>query len=117
MRMTLAGGQRLWRVLLVVATLSGAGTRGMCFMPEAPAGRRPAHDCCKTGWKAVAPTCCMEGRVVRVPAIRTARQGVPALLVVPATFLHDEDCVRLNEPNATVPNSFHSPPTNRVLRI
>jgi hypothetical protein len=115
--MTFARGQRLWRMLIVVAALAGSGARGLCFMPGPATGPLATHDCGKTGWTAAPPTCCMEARVDQVPAIRMAKQAVPALSVIPAAFLHDEDSARLNEQHSTAPSSFHSPPTQFVLRV
>jgi hypothetical protein len=117
--MTSARARRVVRVLLVVIALAGSGARGLCFMPELTpgAGATPAHDCCRSGWTAASPTCCMEGRIDPVPAIRTAKRAVPALGVTPAAFLQDEDTAFLNDQDAKVASSFPSPPPRFVLRV
>jgi len=115
--MTLACGPRLWCVLVAAAALAGSGTRGLCFMPGASAGPFAAHDCCKNGWSAAPPPCCMEGRAERATAIRIDPQAVPAVSVVPAAFLHCEASLRLNEPPSSAPRSFHSPPLTLALRV
>jgi hypothetical protein len=115
--MTLVGGPRLWRVLVVAAAFAGSGTRGLCFMPGTHCGPLAAHECCKTGWTTAPPPCCMEGRAERATAIRIDRQAAPAVSVTPAAFLHGEVRLRLNEPSSSAARSAHSPPIDLVLRV
>lgn len=51
------------------------------------------------------------------PAIKLATQGAPAVGVIPTVYLHNVDSGRLGKPTSNVPNSFHSPPVEFVLRV
>ena len=89
----------------------------MCFMPgTGEAGPRDAHACCRTGWTAAAPECCMTGAADEEPA----RTAVPIVLAAPAA-------IRLGivPPPAMPPlaeslapgDRSHSPPGRPPLRI
>lgn len=75
---------RMALALLVALTLSASGvTRGLCFMPgTGEAGPRDAHACCKKGWTAAAPDCCMAGAADEEPV----RAAVLAALGPPAAI-------------------------------
>ncbi len=115
--MALAARRRV-QALLVAAAVSAMSVRGLCFMPAMAPASPPAHDCCKTGWTAAPPACCMDGQGDQDRAIRTAKQAMPVLSAVAATFA----CVAADTPLAlhygsSAVDSYHSPPQSRVLRI
>jgi hypothetical protein len=115
--MMLARGQRRWLVIVVVAAIVAPGMRGLCFMPGTASGPNAEHDCCARGWTAAPPACCLEGRVDEVPAIRMAKQLVPAVSVIPTALFEDQDRRRLSTQEAASCSSFHSPPIALVLRV
>jgi hypothetical protein len=68
-------------VLLVAALAASGAMRGLCFMPgTGEAGPRDAHACCKKGWTAGTPECCMASAADEEPA----RTAVPVMLGAPA---------------------------------
>jgi hypothetical protein len=115
--MMLVRGQRWWLVLVLVVAIVAPGMRGLCFMPGTASGSNAGHDCCARGWTAAPPACCLEGRVDEVPAIRMAKQLVPAVSVIPTALLEDQDSRRLSTREAASRSSFHSPPIASVLRV
>lgn len=110
--------RRMSLAVLVVLALSGSGlTRGLCFMPgTGEAGPRDAHACCKKGWTAAAPDCCMAGAADEEP-VRAAvlvTLGPPA--VIRAGLLDAPSGSRTTA--GLVPgHRAHSPPGLVPLRI
>ena len=104
-------------VLLVVALAASGTLRGLCFMPgTGEAGPRDAHACCKKGWTAGTPECCMAGAADEDPA----RTSGPASPYAPAVIrigmvLPRSDTYR----GATLApgTRAHSPPGPAPLRI
>ena len=108
---------RLALTIAVVLSLSGM-TRGLCFMSgTGEAGPQDAHACCKKGWTAGAPECCMASAAEEEPArfLKIAILATPAAVsrVVVAPAL----------PALAAPAAFrsndrsHSPPGLQPLRI
>jgi hypothetical protein len=104
--------------VLLVAVLTASGTlRGLCFMPgTGEAGPRDAHACCKKGWTARPPECCMSsladeeaGRVVAAPTL-----GPPRVAAVSTAFL--PPAVPTHAVSAAADRS-HSPPGPHPLRV
>jgi len=103
-------------LVALVLTASGA-TRGMCFMPgTGEAGPRDAHACCKQGWTARPPDCCMAGAADEDPAriVLSVALAGPAPAVFAVASL----------PKATGADAVflpidrsHSPPGRVPLRI
>jgi hypothetical protein len=75
--------RHLLGVLLVLVLTTSGTLRGLCFMPgTGEVGPRDAHACCKKGWTAGAPECCMAGAADEEPA----RTSVPAAIGPPAAI-------------------------------
>jgi len=116
--MTPVGASRRTGLLLVALLLTSGVTRGLCFMPGAgEAGTRGAHDCCKTGWTALPPECCMAGAADETPARVVGLATVLPVLFPTGTTLHPPLDVS-RAPEAITPvDRTHSPPGRSVLRI
>ena len=116
--MALARGPRFLSVLLMVVALTPAAKRGLCFMPVSETNPRVGHDCCRNGWSAAPPPCCMEGKVGEIPAIRAMKQEVVAALSGGAVaFVADGDGTWLDEAHTSSATHTHSPPRKAILRI
>lgn len=104
-------------VLVALVLMASGVSRGLCFMPgTGEPGPRDAHACCKKGWTAGAPGCCMAGAADEDPA----RTVVSVALAAPPAVL---DAV-VHPPPATpssvaldASNRSHSPPGRPPLRI
>jgi hypothetical protein len=116
-RMARLPASRALGLLLALALLGTGAARGWCFMPGMRgAGPRGEHDCCKKGWAAAQPGCCLDGQAREAPATASSRPDVkatsaavaPAVSVTPGVRLH------LSQPH---PDGYHSPPGRSVLRI
>ena len=116
--MALARGPRFLSVLLMVVALTPAAKRGLCFMPVSETSPRVGHDCCRNGWSAAPPPCCMEGKVGEIPAIRAMKQEVVAAVSGATTaFVADGGRAWMDEPHTSPRAHTHSPPRKLVLRI
>jgi hypothetical protein len=79
---SMAGLRHTVGVLLVVVLAASGTMRGLCFMPgTGEAGPRDAHACCKKGWTARPPECCMNSMADEDPG----RTVVAITLAPPAT--------------------------------
>jgi hypothetical protein len=108
---------RLALMVAVVLSLSGM-TRGLCFMPgTGEAGPRDAHACCKKGWTAGAPECCMASAAGEEPA-RSVSGPVIAGSFGPGTVFPAPATRALRSPVAFgASDRSHSPPGLKPLRI
>ena len=104
-------------VLLVAVLASSGALRGLCFMPgTGEAGPRDAHACCKKGWTARPPECCMSsmadedaGRVVLAATLAPPRLiAVSSAFPPPAVHVH---------PASAFGDRSHSPPGPHPLRV
>ena len=116
--MTLVGDSRRTSLLLVLLLLTSGTVRGMCFMPgTGEDGPRGGHDCCKKGWTALPPECCMASGAdetsARVVGLATV---LPVLFPTGTTIDPRLDVSRASEAITPVDRT-HSPPGRSVLRI
>jgi hypothetical protein len=108
--------RHLFGLVLAVVLATSGSLRGVCFMPgSGEPVPRDAHACCKTGWTAGAPECCMAGAAGAEPA----RTAVPAALVAPASIRLDiaEGSPRVVATALRPGDRSHSPPGPTPLRI
>ena len=110
------GRRGLGFLIALVLTASGV-TQGVCFMPgTGEPGPRDAHACCKKGWVAGTPECCLTGAADEDPARTVAAVALaapPAVLIEgpqPPHPIHTFTAFASNERS-------HSPPGRTPLRI
>ena len=116
--MTLARGIRVLITALVLTALIPAGVSRLCAMAAGAPEADAAHDCCKSGWTAAPPECCLEAEPGEVPAARVAKaQALPPLGVSDIEFLPRQGHIRLSEGRAESRTRVHSPPAKLVLRV
>ncbi|HUG52571.1 MAG TPA: hypothetical protein VMR21_03185 [Vicinamibacteria bacterium] len=115
--MTFGGRSRRTGLLVLLVFASAWATRGMCAMAgTAGAGPRGAHDCCKQGWQAAPPGCCMTGPAEEAPAL----VGGPVSIIptLAASLGVVIPIVESASGGAVAPaDRTHSPPLPSVLRI
>ena len=102
---------------MALVLLASGATRGLCFMPgSGVAGPRDAHACCKKGWQAGAPGCCMAGAADEDPARTVAAVALAAPPAVLPAVAHAPRATRTLVAIAQS-NRSHSPPGRAPLRI
>jgi len=100
----------------LVLTTSGA-TRELCFMPgTGEPGPRDAHACCKKGWTASTPECCMAGAADEDPARTVVAVTLAAPPAVLGAVAHPPRAGRSSAALDAIDRS-HSPPGRAPLRI
>lgn len=115
--MVLSRASRPLRLLLAVALLASGAARGWCFMPGMQgAGPRGTHDCCKKGWVAAQPACCLESQAREAQATAGSRTALTASPAATGLSLPAKRCVLLQHVQP-YPEEYHSPPGRPVLRI
>jgi hypothetical protein len=111
------GVRRTLGLLLAVTLLASGAAKGWCFMPGMASADQPgAHDCCKKGWTAATPECCLIKQAPDAPGRLGARTAViespqPAFFLTP---LPSSTSARVDEPSR---DHDHSPPGPFVLRV
>ena len=101
----------------VVLSLSGV-TRGLCFMPgTGEPGPRDAHACCKKGWTAGAPECCMASAAGEEPARAVSGPVIAASPAAATAFVAPALRVTRDPVAFGASDRSHSPPGLRPLRI
>jgi hypothetical protein len=104
-------------VLLVVVFAASGAMRGLCFMPgTGDAGPRDAHACCKKGWTARPPECCMNSMADEDPGrtVVAITLALPASAAAPAAPWPQAVPGRLRFDARA---RSHSPPGRAPLRI
>ena len=103
--------------VLVAVLLASSSGRGLCFMPEPARPAAPdAHGCCRPGFTAGAPECCMASASDEGPARAVALPGLAAPSSAAIAFAPAPALPRRQRVRAAGPSS-HSPPPSAPLRV
>lgn len=105
-------------IFLFVLTFLTGSTKGICMMPAADSGKAGAHDCCRKGWQAALPSCCMDVGTDGAAAKVTARvvASAPAVAAVPPVGVTPPSASPVDHTIART-HSLHSPPPRTILRV
>jgi hypothetical protein len=105
-------------VFLFALTFLTGSTKGICMMPAADSGKAGTHDCCKKGWQAALPSCCVEVGTDEATAKVTARvvAPAPAVATVPPVGVKPPSAPPVGQTVART-HSVHSPPPRTILRV
>ena len=103
---------------LFALTFLTVSTKGICGMPAVGNEKADPHACCKKGWQATVPSCCMDVGTDGTASNVTARVVAPTPEVAtdlpvggrPASALSTSDFVARTD-------SVHSPPLRSILRV
>ena len=116
--MSLFREHRRATAFLFALTFLAVSTKGLCLMPAAGSGKAGAHDCCKKGWQAARPGCCMDGQADGAAATVAARVVASAPAVATASPLGvTGPSARLVVQIVVNSDSVHSPPLRTILRV
>ena len=87
-------------------------------MPGMASGNLPgAHDCCKKGWTAATPECCLVSQAPEAPGRLGARPVVMGPPMQPAIYLTAVFPSTPRQVGDPSPEDDHSPPGPLVLRV